>query len=136
MLKDKSSPLKRGHPALQNHTFLPFFLLLRVIFACLDPDPDPGDQNQCGSGSGSGSTTLKNVQVCLPRLDNFLPRIIIYKKTVCQLRLHLQCKYQLKILMRIQIQIRGGGRSAKNVHPPWQNPRYAPALYNISLYQE
>ncbi len=21
----------------------------------------------------------------------------------------------------------GGGRSAKNVHPPWQNPRYAPA---------
>ena len=20
-----------------------------------------------------------------------------------------------------------GGRSAKNVHPPWQNPRYAPA---------
>jgi hypothetical protein len=22
----------------------------------------------------------------------------------------------------------GGGRSAKNVHPPWQNPRYAPAL--------
>ncbi len=22
----------------------------------------------------------------------------------------------------------GGGRSAKNVHPPWQNPRYAPEL--------
>ncbi len=21
----------------------------------------------------------------------------------------------------------GEGRSAKNVHPPWQNPRYAPA---------
>ncbi len=21
-----------------------------------------------------------------------------------------------------------GGRSAKNVHPPWQNPRYAPAV--------
>ncbi len=21
----------------------------------------------------------------------------------------------------------GGGISAKNVHPPWQNPRYAPA---------
>jgi hypothetical protein len=20
----------------------------------------------------------------------------------------------------------GGGRSTKNVHPPWQNPRYAP----------
>jgi hypothetical protein len=26
----------------------------------------------------------------------------------------------------------GGGRSAKNVHPPWQNPRYAPA----NLYSE
>jgi hypothetical protein len=26
----------------------------------------------------------------------------------------------------------GGGWSAKNVHPPWQNPRYAPALlYSI-----
>ncbi len=26
----------------------------------------------------------------------------------------------------------GGGRSAKNVHPPWQNPRYAPAcLYTV-----
>jgi hypothetical protein len=23
----------------------------------------------------------------------------------------------------------GGGRSAKNVHPPWQNPRYAPGQY-------
>jgi hypothetical protein len=22
----------------------------------------------------------------------------------------------------------GGSRSAKNVHPPWQNPRYAPGL--------
>ncbi len=22
----------------------------------------------------------------------------------------------------------GEGRSAKNVHPPWQNPRYAPAV--------
>ncbi len=22
----------------------------------------------------------------------------------------------------------GGGRSAKNVHPPWQNPRYAPEI--------
>ncbi len=26
----------------------------------------------------------------------------------------------------------GGGRSAKNVHPPWQNPRYAPE--SSSLY--
>ena len=23
----------------------------------------------------------------------------------------------------------GGVRSAKNVHPPWQNPRYAPVMY-------
>jgi hypothetical protein len=23
----------------------------------------------------------------------------------------------------------GGCRSAKNVHPPWQNPRYAPGLF-------
>jgi hypothetical protein len=23
----------------------------------------------------------------------------------------------------------GGVRSAKNVHPPWQNPRYAPGSY-------
>ncbi len=22
----------------------------------------------------------------------------------------------------------GGSRSAKNVHPPWQNPRYAPGV--------
>ncbi len=25
----------------------------------------------------------------------------------------------------------GGGRSAKNVHPPWQNPRYAPVFKDI-----
>jgi hypothetical protein len=25
----------------------------------------------------------------------------------------------------------GGDRSAKNVHPPWQNPRYAPGGYHI-----
>ncbi len=42
----------------------------------------------------------------------------------------MRIRIQLKILIwiRIRIQIRGaGGRSAKNVHPPWQNPRYAPA---------
>ncbi len=42
----------------------------------------------------------------------------------------------LKILMRIRIQIRGGGgwgRSAKNVHPPWQNPRYAPAWIHVKF---
>jgi hypothetical protein len=27
----------------------------------------------------------------------------------------------------------GGGRSAKNVHPPWQNPRYAPAYSRSKL---
>ncbi len=26
----------------------------------------------------------------------------------------------------------GGDRSAKNVHPPWQNPRYAPAWILLS----
>ena len=24
-----------------------------------------------------------------------------------------------------------GGRSAKNLHPPWQNPRYAPVDHHI-----
>jgi hypothetical protein len=44
------------------------------------------------------------------------------------MRIRSRIRIQLKILMRIRIQIRGGGgRSAKNVHPPWQNPRYAPA---------
>ena len=41
-------------------------------------------------------------------------------------------------LPRIQIQIRGGGggcRSAKNVHPPWPNPRYAPVWGCILRYQ-
>ncbi len=27
----------------------------------------------------------------------------------------------------------GGGRSAKNVHPPWQNPRYAPGSSGFKL---
>jgi hypothetical protein len=26
----------------------------------------------------------------------------------------------------------GGGRSAKNVHPPWQNPRYAPVSWYLA----
>jgi hypothetical protein len=31
----------------------------------------------------------------------------------------------------------GGGRSAKNVHPPWQNPRYAPASgFCFCLYSD
>ncbi len=47
-LQKKPSALKRGHPTLQNMNFNKFFLLLRVIFALLDPDPD--------SESGSGST--------------------------------------------------------------------------------
>jgi hypothetical protein len=28
----------------------------------------------------------------------------------------------------------GGGRSAKNVHPPWQNPRYAPVNNHCSSW--
>jgi hypothetical protein len=47
-----------------------------------------------------------------------------------QLKILMRIRIELKILMRIRIQIRGGGggggRSAKNLHPPWQNPRYAP----------
>jgi hypothetical protein len=27
----------------------------------------------------------------------------------------------------------GEGRSAKNVHPPWQNPRYAPG-FRVSIF--
>ncbi len=48
----------------------------------------------------------------------------------------MRIRIQLKTLMRIriQIQVRGGGggdRSAKNVHPPWQNPRYAPVVIGV-----
>ncbi len=28
-----------------------------------------------------------------------------------------------------------GGRSAKNVHPPWQNPRYAPAELRVRNFE-
>jgi hypothetical protein len=37
---------------------------------------------------------------------------------------------------RIQIQNQGGGKSAKNVHPPWQNPRYAPAPSSMAEWWE
>jgi hypothetical protein len=30
----------------------------------------------------------------------------------------------------------GGGRSAKNVHPPWQNPGYAPAYCKTNRRKE
>jgi hypothetical protein len=39
-LQEKSSALKREHPALQNMKFLNFFLLFWVTFALLYPDPD------------------------------------------------------------------------------------------------
>jgi hypothetical protein len=39
-LQKKPSALKREHLALQNMKFLNFFLLLKVIFALLDPDPE------------------------------------------------------------------------------------------------
>ncbi len=44
--------------------------------------------------------------------------------------MRIRIRIQLKILMliRIRIQIRGAEGSAKYVHPPWQNPRYAPDL--------
>ncbi len=29
-----------------------------------------------------------------------------------------------------------GGRSAKNVHPPWQNPRYAPVQYYYKIWKK
>ncbi len=38
-LQKKLSALKKGHTTLQNMNFLNFFLLLRVIFALLDPEP-------------------------------------------------------------------------------------------------
>ncbi len=43
------------------------------------------------------------------------------------MRIRSLIRIQLKILIWIRIRGGGGGRSAKNVHPPWQNPRYAPA---------
>ncbi len=73
------------------------------------PIPDPGSRGQKGTGSWIRNTGIRS-------------------------------RIQFKILMRIRIQIRGlkgggggWGRSAKNVHPPWQNPRYAPA-YQHSFY--
>ncbi len=39
-LQEKTSALKREHPALQKMKFINFFLCLLVIFALLDPDPD------------------------------------------------------------------------------------------------
>jgi hypothetical protein len=56
------------------------------------------------------------------------------------MRTRSRIRIQLKILMRIRIQIRirggggGGGRPAKNVHPPWQDPRYAPVSWCCVSY--
>ncbi len=41
LLQEKTSALKREHPAFQNMIFLNFFLFLWVTFTLLDPDPDP-----------------------------------------------------------------------------------------------
>ncbi len=30
----------------------------------------------------------------------------------------------------------GGGRSAKNVHPPWQNPRFAPDYNTFKIFEK
>ncbi len=88
-LQKKPSALKRGHPTLQNMNFYKIFLLLRVVFALLDPDwdfksgsnpdsdsiriliPDPiRIRIQSGSGtatlplgSGSGSGRPKNMWI-------------------------------------------------------------------------
>ncbi len=49
-LQEKTSTLKREHPALQKRTLRNFFLCLWVIFVLLDriansdPDTDPGTQ--------------------------------------------------------------------------------------------
>jgi hypothetical protein len=53
------SPQKK-HPELQNMKFLNFFLLLRIIFALLDPDTDPNPESRYGSTDliESGSETL------------------------------------------------------------------------------
>ncbi len=39
-LQEKTSALKREHPALQNMKILYFFQFFWVIFALLDPDPE------------------------------------------------------------------------------------------------
>jgi hypothetical protein len=58
-LQKKPSAFKRGHPTLQNMNFYQFFILLRVIFALLDPDPDPlARLNPDPIRNGSGSETL------------------------------------------------------------------------------
>ncbi len=49
------------------------------------------------------------------------------------MRIQSRIRIQLKILMQIRIRGGGeGGRSAKNVHPPWQNPRSA-RLHQIKI---
>jgi hypothetical protein len=53
------------------------------------------------------------------------------KSTITKIRI------QLKIMMRIRIQTRGGGTSSKNVRHSWQNPRYAPDYHydwSVSMY--
>jgi hypothetical protein len=75
----KASALKREHPALQNKKFLNFFLLLRVIFALLDPDPDSGSTDLIESGSEILIITLHHSQpICstvrmLTLLQPFFP---------------------------------------------------------------
>jgi hypothetical protein len=70
------SAFKREHPALQN---MKFFLLLRVIFALLNPDP--------GSDSGSTDLTESGSETLL---NTFFPPI------PCQ-RLKFQTKSKKKI---------------------------------------
>jgi hypothetical protein len=51
-IQKKPPTLKREHLALQNNTFLHFYMAILVHI-----DPDPADQNQWGS-LRTGSTTL------------------------------------------------------------------------------
>jgi hypothetical protein len=58
-LQQKSSPLKREHPALLDIKFLNLFLFLWVCFALLDPDPGGSGSSILGQGeSGFRSRIL------------------------------------------------------------------------------
>jgi hypothetical protein len=63
--------------------------------------------------------TRKKCKFVYLRLDNFLPHIMICFDADPDLAQTLDADPNPDPWG-------GGGRSAKNVHPPWQNPRYAP----------
>ncbi len=74
--------------------------------------------------------TRKKCKFVYLRLDNFLPRIIVRQKTSLLIsRMDPHCfdpdpdPYQNLDPDPDPGRGGGGGRSAKNVLPPWQNPR-------------